>query len=128
MAFPISAIFIIGILGFSAYLIYSQNQTAQITKEQFKQAAAQPQQPATPAVCARCAQGAAIQQVPQMMPQFGVPQLPPVQLPPIMNNVTVQQDDDRYADAIKKQDAYMMFDFLTYPQLRLDRSIIDRYN
>ena len=125
MAFPVSAIFIIGILGFSAYLIYSQSQqSAQVVKESFKQAPAQPTQPASPAVCARCAQGAAM--MPGMMPgmmqgmqQFGVPQLPAVQLPPIMNNVTVQQDDDRYADSIKKQDMYMMYDPLTFPHLRL---------
>jgi len=125
MTFPISAIFIIAVLGFSTYLIYSQNQATVVSSQVVNTVPSKE--------CPNCAKKVEVFD-PQMQPFQPQPlqmqpfQMPPVQLPPVLNNVTVQQKDDRYADSIKKQDKYMMYDPLTYPQLRLPREVLDRYN
>jgi len=122
MMFPTSALFIVVVIGFATYLIYSQNQTNQqqlqldkyIRQLTTKIPNQQPE----------------MNQGNQQMVPYGIqtPQIPPIQMPPMMTNVTIQQDDDRYSDSIKKQDSYMMYDPLTYPQLRLPREVLDRYN
>lgn len=70
------------------------------------------------------------QLVPQQMP--GLPQMPqPIALPPPapVTNVTIEpQDSDPYSDPIKKQDLYTMYDPLTYPQFRLSRDVLEKYN
>ena len=45
-------------------------------------------------------------------------------------NITVKpgENTDPFSDAIKKQDLYTMYDPLTYPQLRLPREVLERYN
>jgi hypothetical protein len=43
-------------------------------------------------------------------------------------NITIEGDTDPYSDAIKRQDLYTMYDPLTYPQLRLPREVLERYN
>lgn len=60
----------------------------------------------------------------------GPSQCPPCRsLPPSQPNVQViERDNDPYSDPIKKQDMYTMYDPLTYPQLRLPRDVLDRYN
>jgi hypothetical protein len=50
----------------------------------------------------------------------------PVQ--PSITNVVIDNNTDPYSDAIKKQDTYTMYDPLTYPQLRLPREVLERYN
>lgn len=70
------------------------------------------------------------QQMPPMLPQVQ-PQLLPLQSQPQSPNVTqvvVQNETDPYSDAIKRQDLYTMYDPLTYPQLRLPREVLERYN
>lgn len=48
---------------------------------------------------------------------------------PTAINVNVNNDDiDPYADQIKKQDLYSMYDPLTYPQARLPRDVLMKYN
>jgi len=47
--------------------------------------------------------------------------------PPTVNKVIINRDDDPYSDAIKKQDAYHMYDPLSYPQLRLPRDVLQQY-
>lgn len=47
---------------------------------------------------------------------------------PTVTNVNIEQDTDPYSDPIKKQDLYSMYDPLTYPQFRLSRDILDKYN
>lgn len=42
-------------------------------------------------------------------------------------NVTIDNDNDPYSDTIKKQDLYGMYDPLTYPQMRLPRDILEKY-
>lgn len=48
--------------------------------------------------------------------------------PPQITTVNIEQDPDPYSDPIKKQDLYTMYDPLTYPQLRLPRDVLDKYN
>ena len=40
----------------------------------------------------------------------------------------MDRQEDPFSDAIKRQDLYTMYDPLTYPQLRLPREVLDRYN
>lgn len=47
---------------------------------------------------------------------------------PQVTNVVVDHDSDPYSDPIKKQDLYTMYDPLTYPQLRLPREVLEKYN
>ena len=58
-------------------------------------------------------------------PVIQAPQGPQV---PQVTNVTIEQDQDPYSDAIKKQDLYSIYDPLTYPQYRLPREILEKYN
>lgn len=46
---------------------------------------------------------------------------------PTVTNVNIDYDTDPYSDPIKKQDHYSMMDPLTYPQLRLPREILEKY-
>lgn len=50
-----------------------------------------------------------------------------VKNPPV-TSIIVENDDDPYSDPIKKQDLYGIYDPLTYPQLRLPRDILEKYN
>lgn len=47
---------------------------------------------------------------------------------PNVTNVVVEQEGDPYSDPIKKQDMYSMMDPLTYPQGRLPREVLEKYN
>lgn len=47
---------------------------------------------------------------------------------PQVTNVMIDHDTDPYSDPIKKQDLYSMYDPLTYPQLRLPREVLEKYN
>ena len=47
---------------------------------------------------------------------------------PNITNVMIDNDADPYSDPIKKQDLYGMYDPLTYPQLRLPRAVLEKYN
>lgn len=47
---------------------------------------------------------------------------------PQVTNVMIENETDPYSDAIKKQDLYSMYDPLTYPQMRLPREILEKYN
>lgn len=47
---------------------------------------------------------------------------------PTVQATNIAVDTDPYADPIKKQDLYTLYDPLTYPQLRLPREVLDRYN
>lgn len=42
-------------------------------------------------------------------------------------NINIDTANDPYSDAIKKQDYYAMNDPLTYPQLRLPREVLEKY-
>jgi hypothetical protein len=69
------------------------------------------------------------QPAPQLAPQPApLPALPLVPQQPQVTNVVIDNDTDPYSDGIKRQDLYTMYDPLTYPQLRLPREVLDRYN
>ena len=97
-----SPIIIIAVVTFALYLIYAQ---ANQTVPQYIR------QPCPPCInnrpCPPCPNN---QQVPQL------------------TNVIVEGKNDKYSDPIKRQDLYAMYDPLTYPQLRLPREVIDKYN
>src|SRR3984885_1770859 len=113
-----SLIIIIAVLAFAFYLIYSNNhpsyqiipqymsQYHSIHNKSFEDRSSNSQFPQHP---------------PQHPPQQ------PLQQPNVIN-VAVDGGTDPYSDAIKKQDLYTMYDPLTYPQLRLPREVLDRYN
>ena len=61
-------------------------------------------------------------QQPMYAPQ---PPVPPQQT---TTKIMIENENDPYADPIKKQDAYAMQDFLTYPQMRLPREVLEKYN
>jgi len=111
MGFPISSIVIIIIvLIFVAYLIFSQVRQRRLQR--------------CPApVCPVCRNKEHLNMLPK--PNYDKPLS---ETKPQITNVTVDYDNDPYADPIKKQDLYNMYDPLTYPQLRLPRDLLDRYN
>jgi len=62
----------------------------------------------------------------QIIPQPII--LPAPQVQPVANVTIEQPDSDPYSDPIKKQDLYTMYDPLTYPQFRLPRDVLEKYN
>jgi hypothetical protein len=58
----------------------------------------------------------------------GPARIAPVIAQPAVTNVTIEQNTDPYSDPIKKQDEYSMYDPLTYPQYRLPREVLEKYN
>jgi hypothetical protein len=46
----------------------------------------------------------------------------------VTNVIIDEKKKDVYSDAIKRQDEYSMYDPLTYPQTRLPRSVLQKYN
>lgn len=126
-----STIIILIVVAFAFYLIYSQNNQQknsypQITADLKNQLAHS---------CPKCDQRQQqaltdIVQQPSQHPQYP-PQYPPQRQPaqqPQVTNVVIDANADPYSDAVKKQDEYSMFDPLTYPQLRLPREVLDKYN
>jgi hypothetical protein len=128
MTLPSSAVIIVVVLAFAFYLMYSQQNQQYLSPHQLsmmksgfpgckcQQHQQQSQQPGSP-------------QYPPTSP--GQPSQQPTMLayppqPPV--NVMIDRNDDPYSDPIKKQDLYTMYDPLTYPQLRLPREVLDRYN
>ena len=117
-----SAIIIIIVVAFAFYLVYSQNNQPKYIQPppqispfnpQLMQSA-QPMQPipSHSAQCPTC-------QKHEQKNHQPVPQI---------TNVSIDHDTDPYSDPIKKQDLYTMYDPLTYPQLRLPREILEKYN
>ena len=114
MAFPSSTIIILIVIGFAFFLVYNQNNQPKYI-------------PLTPNnnnnnnnqnhSCPQC-------------DYYKNALLASNQAPhqPQVTNVTIDQDSDPYSDPIKKQDLYSMYDPLTYPQLRLPRDVLEKYN
>lgn len=126
MTFNNSALIIIIVVAFAFFLIYSQNnQPKYITVPPqvppFKAQIAGPQQPVQQPHCPRC------EQYKQQLNQTQSDKQPHHQSPQV-TNVVIDHDSDPYSDPVKKQDLYSMFDPLTYPQLRLPREVLDKYN
>lgn len=93
-----NALIMIVVLGVAIYLIYSQNK--KINPEYHQRQPVRYQQP-------------------QRQPQI---------IQPPVTNITVKTDGDEYSDSIKRQDLYSMYDPLTYPQLRLSREVLEKYD
>lgn len=131
MTLPSSALIIIIVIAFAAYLIYNQNQTQQrmmyypmASQAQLAAQSYQSQQSQIPKLKSK-------QEPCQKCEQNNLATPPNSQQPnqsPSVTNITIDGDGDPYSDAIKKQDLYTMYDPLTYPQLRLPREVLDRYN
>jgi hypothetical protein len=141
-----SAIIIIIVVAFAFYLIYSQNNQPKYISEPSQIASFKSQighaQNMRPQIiqgqyppCQKCElykQQLSQQQLlsPQQLSQQ---QLSPqhhvhdTQTPQI-TNVMIENENDPYSDPIKKQDMYSMYDHLTYPQLRLPREVLEKYN
>jgi hypothetical protein len=105
-----SAIIIIVVILFAFYLIYSQNKNSAMFSN-FRN-------PPAPIVCEKCKNDRKLES-----PMSDTPR----QQPPLTANVVIEHNDDPYSDPIKKQDTYSMYDPLTYPQARLPREILEKY-
>jgi hypothetical protein len=67
---------------------------------------------------------------PTQMPMQPSMQMPMPMPPPMSNPTKIVIDNnptDPYSDSIKRQDLYTMYDPLTYPQLRLPREVLEKY-
>lgn len=129
MSFNNSAIIIIIVVAFAFYLVYSQSKNTLAQQISPFKPQISPTQISQPQIiqqpCLNCekmrhqlnTQSAHMSHMSPHSPQ-----------PPHITNVTIDPNSDPYSDAIKKQDLYGMYDPLTYPQLRLSREILDKYN
>lgn len=119
MTIPTCTIVIIIVIALAVYLIYSHNnQTKYVQTSGFTQNASQTNSTTQPhsTPCHKCDmyKNALIAAQANQQPQ--------------VTNVTVDHDTDPYSDPIKKQDIYSMYDPLTYPQMRLPREVLEKYN
>src|SRR5579872_4781326 len=140
MTVPSSFIILI-VVAFAFYLVYSQQNQSQMTPMMMSQMAGLPMAGS-----------------PQRPPQQHLPQMPTDSMitndpridprldtrldpranqgkspfckssPSQVTNIVMDRQEDPFSDAIKRQDLYTMYDPLTYPQLRLPREVLDRYN
>lgn len=105
-----STIVILIVVVFAFYLLYTQNKQPKYIA--IPQNRSQNQQPL---ICPKCIQYKyQLDQFQQKQPQIA--------------KITIDKNDDPYSDPIKKQDLYTMYDPLTYPQLRLPREVLEKYN
>lgn len=125
MGMSTSTIIIIVAIIFAIWLIYSQNsnKNASLTQQlaSLKSGLTGSACPPCPP-CPRCnglSDENILSEVARARPIVSRPQV----IETIGNN---QQDP--YADPIKKQDLYSMYDPLTYPQMRLPREVLEKYN
>lgn len=135
-----STVVILIVVSFVFYLIYSQNQRKMLQLQQ-PQRSQIIQTPCPP--CQKCEHNKYQEQ--QYVSQIptekvgsnkdSIDQLSGMRVPnmrinqqPNITNVVIDNDLDPYSDPIKKQDLYTMYDPLTYPQLRLPREVLQKYN
>lgn len=124
MTLPSSTIIIIIVIAFAFYLIYSQNSQPRYIQPpvQISPFSNLPKQNinTTCPTCSKCDHNTT--------PTYS-PSTPSNKTrTPQITNVVIDNDTDPYSDPIKKQDLYTMYDPLTYPQLRLPREILEKYN
>lgn len=115
-----SVIIIIVVVAVALYLIYSQNMhnkniihpdhIAHLKSNLMQQG----HQATTHEGCPECEQ---YKKMISQLQQTGGP-----------TKIVIDKNNDPYSDAIKRQDAYTMYDPLTYPQMRLPREILEKYN
>lgn len=128
MTFNNSAIIILIVVAFAFYLVYSQNSQPKIyqplQQSHFKPQLSSQYDSQTGEIyrinnklasaCPPCPKCEGNKQYAQPNPQI--------------TNVTIEGNTDPYSDPIKKQDEYSIYDPLTYPQMRLPREVLDKYN
>lgn len=139
MSFNNSAIIIIIVVVFAFYLIYSQNNQSKYIVPQSQISPFKTQITSTSTTpCLKCEQQKlqstiAATAVPTVSTTSTVQTVPTISTistnpPTQITNLTIDADTDPYADPIKKQDLYGIYDPLTYPQMRMSREILDKYN
>lgn len=122
-----NTVIIVIVVAFAFYLIYSQNnQQKNLYPPQHFSTLKNPSQ-APQHVCPNC-ESKQHQQISEHSPQPPIPRDRPYPHQPSVTNVVIDQNPDPYSDAVKKQDSYSMLDPLTYPQLRLPREVLEKYN
>lgn len=121
-----SAIIIVIIVAVIAYLIYSQN-NEKISFNNFKQIGSKNNSESNNAsvsghtsTCTKC-------DVNEKKMNDLIESLKQSHVNP-ETKIFIDNASDPYSDAIKKQDAYSMNDVLTYPQMRLSREVLEKYN
>ena len=130
MTFNSSVIIILVVVAFAFYLIYSQNshpkyyQNIQPQLSHFKSQLSQSQ----PSFSSDKSTGSldARHTIPCEKCELYKQKL--TQQNPQVSSIVIENDTDPYSDPIKKQDLYGMHDHLTYPQLRLPREVLEKYN
>lgn len=118
MTIPSSTIIIIVVIVFAFYLIYSQNNQRYTSDSQVSSFAQMVQNAQSnnnqPGSCPKCDHYRHLIAATRNQPQT--------------THINIENDNDPYSDPIKKQDAYSMQDPLTYPQMRLPREVLNKYN
>lgn len=122
-SFNNSAIIIIIVVAFAFYLVYSQNNQTKVIQMPQISPFKPPIIQSPPPPCQNCEKikNQYQHQHPQPTTQLPLPQQH-------ITNVTIDPNADPYSDSIKKQDIYSILDPLTYPQLRLPREVLEKYN
>lgn len=140
MTFNNSSLIILVVIAFSFYLIYSQkNQPRYVTESSLSRSDINFPETFGKSnhICAQCRAQNSLERPGLVYPPMDnnhmekdslVDRKRPIKLAPQITNVVIDQDNDPYSDPIKKQDLYTMYDPLTYPQLRLPREILEKYN
>ena len=130
-----NTVVIVIVVAFAFYLIYSQNnqQKHLYTQQHFTTLKNPSLVPQAQQLCHNCSSALdqnSQQQVHAQVQAHAQPIIRDRQYPqqPSVTNVVIDQNQDPYSDAVKKQDSYSMLDPLTYPQLRLPREVLEKYN
>ena len=126
-----SIIIIIVVVAFAFYLIYSQNSQPKYVVQPQQQISGYEQvddrNRSTP--CTKCEEykNQLAYYHSETDNQYHYPQ--PAQYPSQQNTkIIIESEADQYSDPIKRQDYHSMHDILSYPQLRLPREILEKYN
>lgn len=140
MALNNSVIIIIAVVAFAFYLIWSHNRQPKYVAYNTQGAnvgySAQPQMQVArqPTFQYQAPMEEPKRQVQAPIEKFienGDQQMTPRQRPveQSITKINIEAPDtDPYSDPIKKQDLYTMYDPLTYPQMRLPREVLEKYN
>ena len=136
MALNNSVIIIVIVVAFAFYLIYSQNKDSGNSALVSPFTVAKYDDPSQS--CPKCKHlklddtSSIYHQSHQSHPHHSDKHLSPTpahpQPQPNVTSVVIDNDTDPYSDPIKKQDMYSMLDPLTYPQARLSREVLEKYN
>lgn len=124
-----STMIILIIVAFAFYLIYSQNQQKNLQLQQVV-SKLQRNNSQTCLSCQKNSQNKLSQDMTSFVPNTAsqIDNELAYRNPTLTQSVQIDSINDIYSDPIKKQDMYSMYDHLTYPQLRLPRDVLEKYN